>query len=82
LLVARHLKPSTAHNVVRLLSKPRQQRTEMQIGAAEQLATFLWSAASDRYAALWRIAAHGLRRSEVMGCVGRMWMSTPRAFLS
>jgi integrase len=54
-------------NVVRLVRKPHQRRTEMKIWTAEQLATFLRKTASDRYGALWRIAAFGLRRSETVG---------------
>lgn len=54
-------------NVVRLVKKPRQARREMRIWTAAQLATFLRAASKDRYAALWRIAAYGPRRSEVVG---------------
>jgi integrase len=54
-------------NVVRLVAKPRQVRQEMKTWTAEQLTTFLDAARGDRFAALWRVAAFGLRRSEVAG---------------
>ena len=54
-------------NVVRLVSKPRIQRHEMKIWTAAQLASFLRAANEDRYACLWRVAAFGPRRSEVLG---------------
>jgi integrase len=54
-------------NVVRLVSKPRLERREMRTWTARQLAAFLSEASRDRYACLWRLAAFGPRRSEVMG---------------
>lgn len=54
-------------NVARLVAKPRQHRTEMKTWTARQLTSFLDKAGEDRYAALWRVAAFGLRRSELAG---------------
>lgn len=54
-------------NVVRLVSKPRLRRLEMKVWTIAQLAAFLRAASETRYSALWRVAALGLRRSEVLG---------------
>lgn len=54
-------------NVVRSVAKPRVVRRDLNVWTADHLTAFLVASAADRYAALWRVAAFGLRRSEVMG---------------
>lgn len=54
-------------NVVRMVKKPKQVRRELTTWTAEQLGAFLQAARTDRFAALWRIAMFGPRRSELCG---------------
>ncbi len=54
-------------NVVALVRKPQVVSAEPATWSAEQLGAFLDAAEVDRYSALWNVAAHGLRRGEVVG---------------
>jgi integrase len=54
-------------NVVKLVDRPGQTKTEMQTWTAESAAAFLSATADDRLSVGWQLSLYGLRRGEVLG---------------